>query len=225
MKKGMYRLLVALLFMGFVLGCGGTAQAASEKSDGKNMKKVLDNYKKKKYKAATKYAKKLNKTAKEACVKKMSKGMKKAYKKVVKKYPFEYTSYSEPYLWGYYLTDMDNDKKADLIVKVGTCEADARAYVYQYKKGKAVKVATLGGGHTAYFAYPKHNGIVIQWGHMGYESISVAKLKNGKVTSQVIGSRDLNKKGASFMKLGCALDDHISYDSSYKSRVDLSPFK
>lgn len=225
MKKGMYRLLVALLFMGFVLGCGGTAQAASEKSDGKNMKKVLDNYKKKNYKAATKYAKKLNKTAKEACVKKMSKGMKKAYKKVVKKYPANYTSYSEPYLWGYYLTDMDNDKKADLILKVGTCEADVRMYIYQYKKGKAVKVATLGAGHTALYAYPKHNGIVVQWGHMGYESLSVTKLKNGKTTTKSYGSREINyDKGQSFLSLGCVLDNHIDYDSS-GTRVDLSPFK
>ncbi len=226
MKKGMYRLLIALLFVSFVLGSGVTAQAASEKSDGKNMKKVLSNYKKKKYKTAAKYSKKLNKYAKEACVKKMSKGMKKAYKKVVKKFPLESDSYSEPDLWGYYLTDIDNDKKVDLIVQIGTCEADARAYVYQYKKGKAVKVATLAGGHVAYYAYPKNNGIVMQWAHMGYESISVAKLKKGKVTTQEFGSREINyQKGESYLELGCKLDDHISYGTSYKREIDWSPFK
>jgi len=225
-KRMLYRVLVLLLFVGLMMGASTTAQAASEKSDGNNMKKVLSYYKQGKYSAASKYCKKLNKNAKEACVKKMSKGMKKAYKKIVKKYPVSTASFSDPYLWGYYLTDMDNDKKADLIVQIGTCEADARAYVYQYKKGKAVKVATLAGGHVVYYAYPKHNGIVMLWGHMGYESVSVAKLKNGKVTSEAIGSREINyQKGGSFLPLGCKLDDHVDYDSSYKRKVDFSPFK
>ena len=225
MMKRMYYLLMMLLFVGFLFGGSLTAQAATEKSDGKNMKKVLTNYKKGKYKTANKYAKKLNAYAKEACVKKMSKGMKKAYKKVVKKYPLEYSS-GEAYLWGYYLTDIDNDKKTDLIVQIGTCEADARAYVYQYKKGKAVKVANLAGGHVAYYAYPRHNGIVLQWAHMGYESISVAKLKNGKMTAEDMGSREINyQNGEGYLDLGCKLDDHISYDSSYKEKLDLSPFK
>lgn len=225
MKKKVSQLFLLLLFVGLLFAGSLTTQAASEKSDGKNMKKVLDNYKKKNYSNAQKYANKLNKTAKEACVNKMSKGMKKAYKKVVKKYPTSYTSYNKPYLWGYYLTDIDNDKKADLIVQVGTCEADARAYVYQYKKGKAIKVATLAGGHVSYYAYPKHKGIVIQSAHMGYESISVVTIKNGKVTTQSIGSRDLNnKKNQNYLSLGCWLDNHIKYES-YKRSVDLSPFK
>ena len=172
MKKKVSQLFLLLLFVGLLFAGSLTTQAASEKSDGKNMKKVLDNYKKKNYSNAQKYANKLNKTAKEACVNKMSKDMKKAY-----------------------------------------------------KKGKAVKVATLAGGHVSYYAYPKHKGIVIQSAHMGYESISVVTIKNGKVTTQSIGSRDLNnKKNQDYLSLGCWLDNHIKYES-YKRSVDLSPFK
>ncbi len=223
MKK-LYHVLVMVLFVGLLFNTSITTQAASEKSDGKNMKKVLSYYKKGNYKKANQYCKKLNPYAKEACVKKMSKGMKKAYKKVVKKWPVSWNS--KAHLWGYYLTDIDNDKKADLILKVGTCEADVRYMIYQYKKGKAVKVAESGAGHSALCAYPNNKGIVVHWGHMGYESLSVAKLINGKMVSQPIGDRDLNNaQSGTFMKMGCILDEHIDYDSSYNRTLDLSPFK
>ena len=49
---------------------------------------------------------------------KLSKKAKAAYKKVVKKYKIEFSSNKE-YLWGYYLVDMNGDKKAELLVQHG----------------------------------------------------------------------------------------------------------
>lgn len=209
MKKRLYQILMIVMFVGLLLTVSVSSEAASDKTNGKNMEKALKYYKKGKMKKARKYNKKLDAVAKETCVKKMSKKMKKAYRKAVKKYSTK-TNAGE-YIWGYYLTDIDNDKKADLIVKYGSCEADVRMDIYQYKKGKAVKVSTIGAGHTSLCAYPNHKGIVLYWGHMGYESISVMKLKNGKVSSTDYGSREVDYDANPWFSPRCVLDDHTSY--------------
>lgn len=181
MKKVFQKLVVLVLTMSFLFCASFSVQAASERSDGKNMERVLKYYKQGKYSKAKKYNRKLSKNAKEACVKKMSSKMKKAYRKIVKKWPVENDWYSdEDYLWGYYLTDIDNDKKAELLVEIGTCEADVRVLVYKYKGGKAVRIGKFYTGHSALYAYPNHKGIVLGWGHMGVESFSVVTIKNKK---------------------------------------------
>lgn len=227
MRRFLRRIGVVMLAVVMVCSTSYTVGAATPKSDGKNMQKVLKYYKANQIGKVKKYNKKLSKTAKENCVKKMSSKIKKAYLNEVKKYPETY-SYSKEYLWGYFLTDIDNDKKADLIIETGTCEADARYQIYQYKKGKAVKVGEIGGGHSTLHAYPNHKGIIVSWGHMGYESISVVTLKKGKVMSSEIGSRkisyDKNSSG-DWLILRCALDSHVSYDSHYKKSVDYSDLK
>lgn len=223
MKKVFQKVMVFMFVMSLLFGPSLSAQAATAKSDGKNMEKVLKYYGQNKYSKAKKYNKKISKIAKESCVKKMSSKMKKAYKKVVKKWPVK-MGYSKDYLWGYYLTDIDNDKKAELLVQIGTCEADARVHVYKYKKGKAVKIDTIAAGHTSFHAYPNHKGVIFYWGHMGYESISVITIKNGKLSGKGIGSRDLNK-GGNWLNLNCALDDHVSYDSNYNRILDLNDLK
>lgn len=223
MKKVIQKIMVLMLAVGLLFGASFSAQAATAKSDGKNMEKVLKYYGQNKISKAKKYNKKLSETAKESCVKKMSSKMKKAYKKVVKKWPVK-NNYTKDYLWGYYLTDIDNDKKAELLVQVGTCEADVRVHVYKYKNGKAVKIGTMGAGHTSFHAYPNHKGVICYWGHMGYESISVVTIKNGKLSSKGIGGRDLNESGE-WLNLKCTLDNHISYDSNYNRSLDLSDLK
>ena len=134
--------MVLILAVSLLCNFSLSVQAATAKSDGQNMEKLLKYYGKNKISKAKKYNKKLNAYAKEACVKKMSSKMKKAYKKIVKKWPVDAPTGTD-YLWGYYLTDIDNDKKADLLVQVGTCEADARTHVYKYKNGK-VSEKTIG---------------------------------------------------------------------------------
>lgn len=61
--------------------------------------------------------------------------IKKAYRKIVKSYNTD-NSLGKKYISGYYLTDIDNDSVAELIVRAGSSEADDRFYVYDWKKRK-----------------------------------------------------------------------------------------
>lgn len=225
MKKAFQKVMVLILAVSLLCNFSLSVQAATAKSDGQNMEKLLKYYGKNKISKAKKYNKKLNAYAKEACVKKMSSKMKKAYKKIVKKWPVDAPTGTD-YLWGYYLTDIDNDKKADLLVQVGTCEADARTHVYKYKNGKAVKIATIGSGHTSFHAYPNHKGVIFYSGHMGNECISVVTIKNGKVSEKTIGYRGvITETTCDWLDLKCVLKRHISYDANHKRKLDLGDLK
>ena len=153
----------------------------------------------------------------------LSKKEKAAYLQVVKGYRLNSSlSSSKPYLWGYYLADLDGDKKAELLVQYGTCEADARTKVYKYKSGNAKKIGQIPSGHTGYFAYPGHSGVIAAWGHMGYESVSVVTLKNGKLKTTGCGSRDAKGNYFPFRQ---RLYGHIKYNSKYKPSLDLKDLK
>lgn len=166
--------------------------AASQKS---NMKKVLKYYKAKKYKKAKKYAKKLPRYANEKCVRNISKKMKRAYNAKFNKLGKKAETS--------FFTDVNNDKKADMLVLYGTCEADYTIRLYMYKNGKVVYKAKTGGGHSTFKAYPNHKGFIRHYGHMGYESLSVIKYKHGKLVEKMYGSRDVGN--GSYLKLGCML--------------------
>lgn len=191
--------------------------SASAKTD---MTNLLTQYKKKNYKKAKTYNKKLNRYAKEASVAKMSKKMKNAYKKVIETYPLKNDG---EFLWGVYFTDMDNDKKAELLLTYGCCEADLKLLVYKYQNGKAVKVAeTYGAGHSTFHAYPSRNGIVQLSGHMGYETIYVLTLKDGKIQTKEIGHRTVKKD---YFPLRVELKNYVKYGKNYNPYVDYSILK
>lgn len=188
-------------------------------------KKAISSYKKGKYSTAKKYFRKLPEKANESCVKKMPAKMKKAYLNTVKKYRIKMNMSAKPYMWGYYLTDIDKDKKPELLVEYGTCEADVRTFVYTYKSGKAKKVGWFYSGHMGFFAYPAGNGVLLMQSHMGYESLSLIKLKNGKLTSTSIGKgRDTLKTGGD-VRLPYLLDGHIRWDKNYNRSVDYKPLR
>lgn len=159
------------------------------------MKKVLKYYKAKKYKKANKYAKKLPRYAKEKCVKNMPKKMKRAYKSKFKKLGNKAKEL--------YFTDINNDKRADMLVLYGSFEANFKLKLYMYKKGKVKYKAKTIGGHCAYYAYPNHKGIVRQYAHMGGEALSVLKYKKGKFVEKRYGSRNVG--AGSYLDLGCML--------------------
>lgn len=166
--------------------------------------------------------KKLPKKASEKCVKKMSKSMKKAYLKQVKKYKTfskADTLEGEAYIWGYYLTDITNNGKAELIIQHGTCEADVKYTVYKYSKGKAVKICSAYMGYSALYAYPNHKGIIATSGHMGSEAVSKLYIKKSKLKESLIGSREVSD-GDDYINLPYLLDNHVpsgKTDISYKA--------
>ncbi len=174
-KKGLVILLVSML-MTLMLGAEVT-HAASEKQLGKYMQQYLKYYRGKKYKKARAVAKKMPKTYTDPYVKKMSAKMKKAYLKVVRKY-YNKSGYL---LSDYYLVDIDNDKRVELILDYGGSMADRMFYVYKYSKGKAKKIGKYGSAYSDLYAYPKHNGIVLLDRKMGYESMEIMKIQGGKL--------------------------------------------
>lgn len=207
-----FSLLTLLLILVMV---SGSAQAASSKT---TYKKGVSYFKAGKYSKAQKYFNKLPANANEACVKKMTSKMKKAYRSVLKKYPAG--SSSKRSLFGYYLTDINKDKKAELIVEFGTCEADMRAAVYTYKNGKAKKIGSFHSGHSALCYYPSGNGLMVQCAHMGYEQLYVVKISNGKIKNTALRKARAAK---TYMKLPYFLDNHIRWDKNYKPTIDYSP--
>lgn len=76
---------------------------------------------------------KCSKKANEECVKKMSSKMKKAYRKKVKSFNTNMYS-SKPYIWDYYLTDINKDAKAELLVKLADCYKSLEKVVFNVFK-------------------------------------------------------------------------------------------
>ncbi len=200
-NKRMKRILLCAFLIAFsAILIPVTFAYASEKSDRENMKMVMKYYKAQKYKKAEKYNKKLPTYANEKCVKNMSVDMKKAYKKTVKS--------NKKNLWDYYYTDFDNDGKADLILHMGTCEADATFKVFRFWNGEAKYLGSIPAGHSMIHAYPKHNGVLTALGHMGYEAIDYYYLKNGKIQHKKLGSREHEP----YFTPGCALKGLLHSD-------------
>ena len=137
MKKTILYLSIALFILTVAFSTSTVnVSAASNKT---LMTKYLKAFKNADYQKANSYIKKMKKTDKDTSLNKMSKKQKKAYLKVVKKYAKNLDIMYGDFLWGYYLADLNKDKKPELLVQYGSCEADVRTYVYTYKKGKAKK--------------------------------------------------------------------------------------
>lgn len=211
MKKKIVRtlsiVLAVIVLMGNLFQNSESVYAATAASDAKNMEKVLKYYKKRQYKKAQKYNKKLRNTANEKCVKNMSSKMKKAYRKIVKSYKTDMFS-GKKYISGYYLTDIDNDNVAELIIKAGSSEADNKFYVYDWKKGKVKKIGKVEAFHSDVYAYIGHKGFISYGGLMQSEWIRIITVKNGKLKVKTVGERD---NVSPYFKLRCKVYSHIIY--------------
>lgn len=225
MKRAVKRIVVLMFALMLALQPVSVV-CASAKTD---IDKVLKYYKSGKISQAKKYNKRLSKKASKTCIKKLSKKAKQAYLKTVRKYKFNERNWTMNHIWGYYLADMDGDKKAELLVMHGTCEADVMTTVYTYKSGKAKKAGSFYSGHTTYYDYPGHAGVIAVEGHMGYEAVQVVSLKKGKVKTAAYGDRDLNKTAKNgnldWFPFRQQLDSHVSYDASYRASLSLKDLK
>lgn len=218
MRKRILSVLALCLIFSMVLDSVNVYASASS-----NMEKVLTQYQKKNYKTAEKYNKKLSKYATETCVKKMTSNMKKAYKKVISTYSFKRNKKGR-YLWEIFYSDIDNDNKAELLIKYGSCEGDVYLRVYKYSKGKAVYVAHTDAGHSTFYAYPGHKGIVRMCANMGYETIAILTLNKTKIKTKSLGYRDVGKN--SYFPLRQQLKSYVKYNSKGKPyKIDYSVLK
>ena len=120
--------------------------------------------------------------ATESCVTNMPQAMKTAYKNKVKSVE-NTTKFGEFVFMDYWLTDIDDDGSAELLLNLGPDYASAMTHVYTYKGGQLIEVGGFSGNETCH-AYPGHNGIVTEGGKMGGNWLSLVTLENGQLNKE-----------------------------------------
>ncbi|MCR5282840.1 MAG: hypothetical protein K6E18_05670 [Lachnospiraceae bacterium] len=220
MKKTLTYLAMAICMV--VAACSVTTVDVFAANNTALMTKYLKAYKAGKYSKAKSYVKKMTPSNKDTSLKKMSKKQKAAYKKAVQKYDKKSSSgsYMNPYVWGYYLADLDRDRSPELLIKYGTCEADVRTFIYTYKSGKAKLVTTMYSSHTGYYAYPG-KGVVLVWAHMGSCGVSVLSMKGTKLSRADYGGQNVERTGGEYVLPQNNLTSHFKY-SGGRYTVDYS---
>lgn len=206
--------VVCLLFV----SSSETAYAASAT---KTYNKAATAFKKGNYKLARKNFRRLKRRVNEACVENMPYNTKKAYLKMLLTFNTDSSS-GKKYLWGYYLTDIDKDGNAELIVQYGKGEADVKAYVYFCKKGRVRFLGKFDCGHSSFYYDPRGNGMTVHYGHMGYENIRTLKIKKNKLKISSWRKRERFTRTGSYMPIPYELDDHVTWQNGI--HIDYSPF-
>ncbi len=106
-----------------------------------------------------------------------------------------------------FFCDVDNDGSAEYLIKTGTCEADYMLQCYCFKDGEAKWIGEAGAGHSTFHQYPNHSGLIQEYGHMGYEGISVITFSGGETQTREIGSRGELSADEDYLQLGCQLGE------------------
>ncbi|MGB4661353.1 MAG: hypothetical protein WBI07_19425, partial [Mobilitalea sp.] len=127
MKKYILKLLVTIVGLTAIIILIQALHSCTlyvEASGSEGVKTGLALYKEANYSEAREQFEKYKENASESAVKKMSAKMKKAYLGKVSKYKVfsEVMASGGEYIWDYCLTDIDKDKKAELLIKHGSCE-------------------------------------------------------------------------------------------------------
>ena len=192
----------------------GTSKIEAQAAVKPSLSSMIKEYKAGHFKKGAKIAKKLPQKANEKCLKNMSSKMKKAYRKKVMSFNTNISSH-KPYIWDYFLTDIDNDGKAELLIEYGTCEADVRMLIYKYSSGKLKKIGQFYCSHCSFYHYS--NGILAYWAFMGSESIDQIYFKNGKLKSTTIVAHNV-QNGEYLITLPYALKKHEKFSADYSRR-------
>lgn len=162
--------------------------------------------------AAQTYNQQLPETAAaESCVTNMPQAMKTAYKNKVKSIE-NVTKYGSFVFMDYWLTDLDNDGSAELLLNLGPDYASAMTHVYKYQGGQAVEVGSFSGNETCH-AYPGHNGIITEGGKMGSNWLSLVTLENGQINKEeLISYGNGNLSGDEYFNMRNRLKSHAKWN-------------
>lgn len=215
------KFVLAALFLVTAFGQICPAKASA----GKDIDMVLKYYKAGQLKKAATYVKKIPKKASHSPIKSLSAKEKQAYKSTVKKYYNKYAKHSDSewhiYLHGYYLADMDGDKRTELLVHHGMSPLESVLTVFKYQNGKAKKMAeTYSSGFTEYYAYPGHNGILFRYGKNAQEEIGSLSLKKGRLKRKSYGQRAIGEYGYDeWFPLRQPLNKHIESNERGEHRI------
>ncbi len=145
--------------------------------------KMLKYYKNGEYAKADAIGKKLS--GKKANEKKYRKALsskaKSVYAEVLESYKLYSSGSAEPYMWNYFVKDLDGKGMPELCMIYGSCEADVQIQVFRFKNNKAYLVATDYCAHSSFSDIPGKKGVVVTYGHMGSQHVYVMTLKNNKL--------------------------------------------
>lgn len=124
-------------------------------------------------------------TKKVLPLKKINAKVKKKYMDIVDEMGCNYS------LCDYAIYDIDEDGIKELIVGFGSCEADYRNDVYT--ANTKCKVSSAGSFDLLCQLYgaEKGKGIYAVYGHMGYETVTRITLKNGKLKTKELWSKEV----------------------------------
>lgn len=101
----------------------------------------------------------------------------------------------EPSLWinEYYIYDLDRNGIPEMLVRIGSCEADYQGCFYTYDESKGVvELGKVWLGHTSVYTYPEGDGLLLHMGHMGYATMEVVSIKNGSLSEEEIFEETLD---------------------------------
>ena len=94
----------------------------------------------------------------------------------------------------YLVYDVDKDGTPELLIKIGTCEADYLGRLYTMGPNGPFQVGEdLGLGHSAFYSDPGENGIVLMYGHMGYAMALRIRIEDG-YAEDLLYEDDLNER-------------------------------
>lgn len=109
----------------------------------------------------------------------------------------------EDYYCDYSVYDVNNDNIPELLLKIGTCEAD---YIYNFYKydadnNKAIKFAEFSAGHTYVCGASGKNAVLFHWAHMGYESVTIVDFNDTQYSEKLLYENDSNVSGVEYLEL------------------------
>lgn len=94
--------------------------------------------------------------------------------------------FGDIYFARYYIYDMDNDGREEIIIVAGTCEADGAILVYTYRNGTFENIGSAGGSHCSICADTQNGGLIVHHGIQGYENVEALTIKDGALNVETI---------------------------------------
>lgn len=203
-------------------------EEADDIEAGINMEMFLTAYKNKEYDKAKSISEGNPEQYKEKCVSELTDDEKKLYLAKVKEYDKPDSEFpQDKFLRGYYLTDYDNDGKAELIVAIPLKGATSNSTLYVFKANgdKVEQIAEFSERNYSLYAYPNHDGIVVGDTDTSYMTYGIVR-GDGSAPEE-IGTRTIDEvEGADIDELmmspGYQLNSHFTYNNDGTETVDYS---
>ena len=162
------------------------------------------------FESAQYYADILGEAPRDSSLAKMSAKFKNTYRNFVKKYSSGY--YNKPYnkILGYYLADLNGDRKPELLIdSFDGSEAGHFLFVYRFKNGKVKKVGKTDMSSSVAFAYPG-KGVVVIFARMGLCHVRRMYIENNRLKEE-----DYGKSGEWWDSEGKYMGYHMPKSSLY----------